>query len=244
MTGRHSLKQFFNFPDKRRGKRKWIAGSAFSIGGGRFGFLMLAILLMILIRPFLEELVAISLLTDLFFIAIFLSGLYAVRGERYRYRLALLLATAGLAARLAHRVYGDPGLNVLSEGLSALFFIHALVSIGAHLLTERKVTRDLIFAAVCAYLLLGLVWAYAYFFLEWVHPGSFKAAEPMEGDLWGFIYYSFVTLTSLGYGDIVAATQPARSLTIVEVVIGQMYLAILLGRLVGVYSAQLLGNGK
>jgi hypothetical protein len=218
------MKQCINPAHGTLGKRR-TAWSVSSLKGGRFGFLMLAILLMILIRPFLEGLPGIELLTDLFFIGIFLSGIYAARGDKYRYRLALLFAGVGLAARIAHRVHGGPVLEFLSEGWGALFFVQALVNIAAHIRAEREVTLDLIFAAVCAYLLLGLVWAYAYYFLETVHPGSFKAAEPLDGDLWAFFYYSFVTLTSLGYGDIVAATRPARSLTIVEVIVGQLYLA-------------------
>lgn len=237
------MKQVVNTADGKKGKQG-LAFSAYMPEAGRFGFLTLAILLMILIQPFLEGLPGVELMMDLFFLGIFVSGVHAARGEKYRYRLALCLAGTGLAARIAYRVHGTPVLEFLAEGLSALFFLGTLVNIVAHIRSERRVTQDLIFAAVCAYLLLGLVWAYAYLFLEAVHPGAFKAAEPMGGDLWEFIYYSFVTLTSLGYGDIVAAIRPARSLTIVEVVVGQLYLAILLGRLVGAYSAQLREDGE
>lgn len=231
------MKQYFDPANKKHfAKRITFWGLS---EGGRFGFLMLAILLMILVRPFLEGFVAVGLVTDLLFLGIFLSGIYAARGGKYRYRLAMLLAGAGLAARIARYAHGGAAIDFLAEGLGALFFIHALANLAAHLRSERQVTLDLIFASVCAYLLLGLVWAYAYYFLEQIRPGSFKAAEPMGDDLWAFFYYSFVTLTSLGYGDIVAATPPSRSLTIVEVVVGQLYLAILMGRLVGAYSAQL-----
>jgi hypothetical protein len=211
---------------------------------GRFGSLMWAIVLMILIRPFLEGAPGMELVTDLFFLAIFVAGVHAARGGQYAYRFALLLAGVGLVARTAHRFSDAPTVNYLAEGCTALFLLHALLNIVAHIRGERQVTRDLIYAAVCAYLTMGVLWGYAYFFLEAAQPGSFKAAEPMGGDLLGFFYYSFVTLTSLGYGDIVAATRPARSLTIVEVVVGQLYLAILLGRLVGAYSAQLRGENE
>lgn len=152
-------------------------------GGDRFGMLMLSILLMILIRPFLEEWVAIGLLTDVLFVGIFLSGIYAARGGKYRYRLALLLAGVGLATRIAHHVHGGPVVAGLAEVTGALFLVHVLVNIADHIRGEREVTRDLIFAGVCAYLLVGMLWAYAYYFLERWHPGSFKATEPLGDDL-------------------------------------------------------------
>ena len=209
---------------------------------GRFRLLTLAILLMILVRPLLEGWIGIRLLTDLLFFGIFLSGIFAARGDKFGYQTALLLSGGALAARTARHLDGVPILVLLSEGLTALFFAHALWNIREHIRTESKVTQDLIFAAICAYLLIGLLWAYAYYFLEQARPGSFKAAEAMVGDLWGFFYFSFVTLTSLGYGDIVAASRPARSLVIVEAVVGQLYLATLIGRLVGAYAAQFRGG--
>lgn len=205
---------------------------------------MLAILLMILIRPFLDRLAGVRLLTDLFFTGIFLSGLYAARGDKYPYRIALGLAAAAFAARIAQHFNESPTLDVLSGGLTALFFVHAVLNIGAYIRAERKVTMDMIFAAACAYLLIGMIFAEAGYLLENLRPGSFKASEPLGHDLWDFLYYSFVTLTTLGYGDIVAATKPARALAIVEAIIGQLYLAVLIGRLVGAYTAELRGSGE
>jgi voltage-gated potassium channel len=221
--------------------RKRIAFSQFPY---RFGFLMLAILLMILIRPLLDGLVGVGLLTDIFFAGIFLSELYAERDSKYPYHVALGLAAAALAARVAQHFTGALVLDALSSGLTALFFVHAVLNIGAYILAARKVSMDVIFAAVCAYLLLGMIFAQACYFLENLRPGSFRMSEPLGRDIWDFIYYSFVTLTTLGYGDIVAATKPARALAILEAIIGQLYLAVLIGRLVGAYTAELRGNGE
>lgn len=205
----------------------------------RFRFLMSAILLMILLRPFLEELAGVTLLTDLFFAGILLSGVYAAQGGKYSYWPALILAGLSLTARGARHFAASPILESVSEGSTALFFVLLLVKIGAYIRTERKVTLDVIFAAVSAYLMLGLIFAEVCRFLEELRPGSFRLAEPGFQDSWEFLYYSFVTLTTLGYGDIVAVSKPARSLAILEAVVGQLYLAVLIGRLVGAYSAEL-----
>ncbi|MGZ8216680.1 potassium channel family protein [Methylomagnum sp.] len=209
----------------------------------RFGILTLAILLMLLVRPFLDGLIGMSLLTDLFFTAIVLSGLYAARGGKYSYRVALGLAVLGFVSKAIYHLQRGEAWDMAAEVLTALFFMHTLANIAAHIRAERKVTLDVIFAAVCAYLLLGLIFAQAFYFLDGVRPGSLKAAEPLGRDLWGYLYYSYTTLTTLGYGDVVAVTKPARSLAMLEAIVGQLYLAVLVGRLVGAYSAELRGEG-
>jgi hypothetical protein len=113
-----------------------------------------------------------------------------------------------------------------------------LVMIWIHIEKAQEVTSDLIMAAACAYILLGLVWAYAYYLLEIFHPNSFKGLENMNKDIWNFYYYSFVTLTTMGYGDILGVTKSARSLSILEAITGQLYLAIMISRLVGLYVSQ------
>lgn len=76
------------------------------------------------------------------------------------------------------------------------------------------------------------------FFVENYHPGSFKMPENLGNEISSFNYYSFVTLTTVGYGDIQALTRPARTLSILEAIIGQLYLVIMISRLVGLHSSQ------
>ena len=136
-------------------------------------------------------------------------------------------------------------LDSLQLGLSAVFLIQLLFMIWIHIGKENEVTIDLIMAAACAYILIGVVWAYAYYLLERFHPHSFKASENMGDDIWNFYYYSFVTLNTVGYGDIVAITKSARALSILEAIFGQLYLAIMISRLVGLHASQAgIGKGK
>ena len=95
----------------------------------------------------------------------------------------------------------------------------------------------MIMGGACAFVLIGIVWAYIYYLLEIFQPNSFKAAEPLGDDLGDFMYYSFVTLTTLGYGDVLAVSKQARGLTILEAIIGQLYLAIMISRLVSRHTS-------
>ena len=214
---------------------------------GRFRFLLLSLMMMIGLRPLLDEWIGARIwadvLTDIFFACILMSGLHALSGQPRQLRFALLLVTATVLLRVLDYTLKIQVLDSLQHGLIAIFLIQMFIMIGTHIEKENEVTIDLIMAAACAYVLLGMLWAHAYYFVENLHPGSFKASENLGDDLWTFYYYSFVTLTSTGYGDVLAITKSARALSIIEVILGQLYLAIMISRLVGLHASQS-GIGK
>jgi len=222
------------------------------IGGreiGRFRFLLWSLMMMIGLRPLLDEWIGeriwADVFTDIFFACILMSGLHAISRQPRELRFALLLVTAIVLLRVFDYTYKIQALYSLQLGLSAIFLIQMFIMIGTHIEKEEEVTIDLIMAAACAYILLGMLWAYAYYFVENLHPGSFKASENLGDDIGNFLYYSFVTLTSTGYGDILAITKSARALSILEVISGQLYLAIMISRLVGLHASQSwIGKGK
>ena len=92
-------------------------------------------------------------------------------------------------------------------------------------------------ATACIYLLLGVIWALVYVFINQVMPGSFsgRITGTVFNQLQDFLYYSFVTLTTLGYGDIVPVRAGARALATFEAIVGQFYIAILVAGLVAAY---------
>ena len=133
----------------------------------------------------------------------------------------------GSTADLDYQVWG------VLTAVVALFILAVVVL--AMVLRPGSVTRRRLEGAVAAYLLLGLAWAGAY---EWValrDPAAFAGAVGTAGDPW--IYYSLVTLTTMGYGDITPVSPVARSLAIAEAFTGQLYLAILISRLVALELA-------
>ena len=109
------------------------------------------------------------------------------------------------------------------------------------LMQVQKVSQDTINAALCVYLSLGVAWGMVYIVLEILAPGAFRIAEfarePQAMAL-EMLYFSMVTLTTLGYGDITPVTPFAKNLSALEAVIGQVYLTILVARLVSLNIAQ------
>ena len=104
----------------------------------------------------------------------------------------------------------------------------------------RRVSGDAIFGAVCGYLLLGIIFSLLFSSIETLSPGSFRlpetagtAALPARLDRGVFNYYSYITLATVGYGDVTPVTPAARTLAWVEAIVGQFYLAVLVAGLVG-----------
>jgi voltage-gated potassium channel len=215
----------------------------------RFRFLLLSLMMVLGLRPLFDEWISSSIwadvLTDIFFAFALMSGLHAISGQPRQLRFALLLVSITILMGLLHYALNNQLFFRLQQGLVGVFLVQMLVMILIHIGQENEVTIDLIMAAACAYILFGMVWAYAYHFVEVLHPKSFTLPWTPGDDLWDFYYYSFVTLTTVGYGDIVALTKPARALSILEALTGQLYLAIMISRLVGLHASQSgIGKGK
>jgi hypothetical protein len=216
---------------------------------GRFRFLLWSLMMMIGVRPLLDEWIGeriwADVFTDIFFAFALISGLHAISNQYRQLRFSLLLISFIIILRSFHYILHTkiPVFDKVQMGVSMIFLVQMLIMIWVHIVKENEVTIDLIMAAACAYILLGMVWAYVYFFMESINPDSFNIIEnPGEG-LLDFYYYSFVTLTTVGYGDILAVTKAARALSILEAITGQLYLAIMISRLVGLHASQA-GNNK
>ncbi|NOQ96300.1 MAG: two pore domain potassium channel family protein [Desulfobacterales bacterium] len=204
---------------------------------GRFLFLLISILLFFVIRPFLTERVGIAYLMEIFLLLIFLSAVYAIRQKKSVFILALFLVLVMEILQLYSYLKGIPSLDMLSNILGGLLLAYTAAIILFHLFREDRITGDMIMGAICAYFLMGLVWAFAYSTLELFQPGSFQMPQGTVNQA-TFAYYSYVTLTTLGYGEITPISAPARSFAILEAMMGQLYIAVLIARLVGIHIAQ------
>ncbi|MGZ8227127.1 MAG: hypothetical protein ACXWT3_10875 [Methylococcaceae bacterium] len=134
-------------------------------------------LLMIGLRPFLDGLIAVSLIADIFFASILFAGVFALSKEKWPLTLALCLAMGIVMIKIAQYFFELTVFDFLNEGISGLFLMQIFVMVMRHIQTETEVTADLLMGAVCRYLLLGVVWAYAYNFLELAHPHFFNGSE-------------------------------------------------------------------
>jgi len=127
-----------------------------------------------------------------------------------------------------------PGYLITSSAFRILFFAGVTVALIYQIAASREVVLSTIVGAVDGYLLLGFMAAAAFTIVELSSPGSVKSAG---GEMAGtdFVYYGFITMTTVGYGDIVPVSSAARSLAVLTAVFGQLYVAILISLLVGKY---------
>jgi len=188
----------------------------------RFSFLLVSIVLFLIVRPFVEDFVRLNFLMEIFVSAILLSGIYAVSEDRISLVFALVTGLPALFANWCFQIFEIPSLLLMYHICAALFFATATIIIIRHLINQKVVTIDLIWGAVCGYFLIGFMWSAIFSLLEGIYPGSFKLGQQVVPDIDSFIYFSFVTLATLGYGDIVPLTEKAQSLAIIETVMGQM----------------------
>ena len=204
----------------------------------RFSFLLISIVLFMILRPFVEDLVSLSFLMEIFVSAILLSGIYAVSEDRVSLVFALLTGVPAILTNWSFQLLKIPSLFLIHHICAGLFFAVATIIIIRHLINQKVVTVDLIWGAMCGYFLIGFMWGDIYSLLETIQPGSFSLGGQGVMDVDNFIYFSFVTLATLGYGDIVPLTQQAQSLTIIETVMGQMYIAVNIAALVAIRISQ------
>lgn len=209
-------------------------------GRGRLLYLFVALVLLVVVHPFFEASPARRPVLLLAALAIPIAGVYAVSDRRRNLVVAAVLCVPGILGSI-QVLAGIPILPggivtvVVSLGSVLLFYAFTLAVVVAHVLSRETISGDTLFGAAAVYLLLGLTWMLACMLLEAVQPGSFNipTQNPNFAD---FLYYSFVTLTTLGYGDITPATARARSLALMEAVTGVLYIAFLVARLVSLYG--------
>ena len=205
----------------------------------RFWLLFIGIILTLAVRPFLEGSFGIRLLSGIFFSFILLACIYSVSDTRSSFLIALFLALPAVCAVWLGVLLRSSSWQIAGGILQIIFWSYTLVVILSHLLRAREVTADTVTGAACAYFLIGLAWSYVFFVLESLSPGSFSLPASQKGaGLNVFIYFSFITLTTTGFGDITPVSNPARSLVILEAALGQLFVAITISILVGTYLSR------
>ena len=169
---------------------------------------------------------------------VFFLGVYAVGRSR---RKLIILIILGLPWLLSEWVFTTSSRTIFT---SMLFFIFVTITILEHILKTKEVTTDTLYGAVCVYLLLGIMWASIYGFLEYVTPGAvFKGSDGLIHTKLStneLMYYSYTTLATIGYGDITSVTPVGRILSVIEAIFGQLYIAFLVARLISIYTTNAL----
>ena len=215
----------------------------------KYTYLLISLMLLLLISPLFEELNFANIVISIFFSAVLISTVYAVSQKKSLFVFSILLLCPALVGSWSVYFVESLSLEIIGRSFSALFLAFSAICMMNHVFKEGHVTADTIAGAICVYLLIGLSWAYLYSVTELVMPGSFIFGPHTTRSTGSFahhksslfFYYSFVTLTTLGYGDISPLSPPARSLSMLEAVIGPVYLTVLVARLV---ALQVTHSGK
>jgi voltage-gated potassium channel len=205
----------------------------------RFPSLLIFIMAILIVGPLFDEFVQLRILMDILWSAVFVSAIYAVSHKKHHIILGVLLALPMLGAIWSSHLVGHHTLQVVGYMCGVAFILFAIVQMLIFIYSHKEVTRDLIIGAAVVYLLMAIMWTFIFIVVETLHPGSFNLPDIKDiADTGHFLYFSFVTLTTLGYGDITPVTKLARSLSTLEAVIGQLYLVVQVAWLVGVHVSQ------
>jgi hypothetical protein len=207
----------------------------------RFGLLFLTLLLAILLPTIMTpDMPGIELLVTVTVTVVVLSGLYAVADNKRHVIFGLILLVPAITLEWLYHGVQARALDMLSAAFSILFFFYLAWLTLLFVLSARRVDANIVFAAICVYLLLGYTCGYAYYLIEAL-VGDLDVIATVTGNV-GYssprseaVYFSFVTLTTLGYGDISPLAPLTRSLAIVEAVSGQLFLVTLIARLVALH---------
>jgi hypothetical protein len=132
--------------------------------------------------------------------------------------------------------YGDY-LYTFTDLLQAIFVGFAIIVISGKIFHEKQVTGELLRGSICIYVMIGFFWSILYQIIYSIDPQTFNNIDP-EIFIQQLRYFSFVTLTTLGYGDITPAYSLTMSLANLEAIVGQLFPAIMIARLVGLYQAE------
>jgi hypothetical protein len=190
-------------------------------------------------RPFLE---------GFLFIAVLVGVIISISTNRLSKIIALGFGIPLASLVVLHAFSDWTWVAILRQLWAAAFLGYAIAMMLLFILTSRCVTFNTVCASLCIYLLLGVLWALGYSVIDHLDPAAFQSSTPNErvgsfmqigkGEPTAVLYFSFATLTTLGYGDIVPVSPIARTLATLEAIAGQLYLAVLVARLVGLHIAE------
>ena len=202
-------------------------------------FLLLSLLLLLFAYPYGQvRPLLILILNGMTLIA----GVYAVSTIRRHVVIAAVISTIQVLSAVIHLKTGSILSDLIAFALIAIFYIYVLAIVLAYVVKGTEVTGDEILGAVSIYLLLGFTWACFYRIVFSLQPEAFSVSETLllstgrsQPD---FVYFSFITLLTVGYGDVRPISGIARSLAMLEGIVGVLYIGVFISRLLSLYKPQ------
>lgn len=204
-----------------------------------FTWLLFALLVFLIVLPIAEDIGIISRRTmrAVMFSSLLAFGVWSLHGFGRIFYVGLGLAIAGIILGLGSLSNASDTLAISSFAVAFGFILIAVWFTGHQIVLDNEINANRVIGAVSLYLLFGVLWAISYAVIEMLVPGSFAGFSEPRSLGWSseWLYFSFVTMTTLGYGDLAPYSTTARTFAYMQAVFGQFYIAILVAGLVSAY---------
>ena len=211
---------------------------ALGLGRHKHSLLLGALVLLLIISPLIEDAGTEGIVLSVLFTLVLIVGTLVVSRVIRDLLVVLVLSATWLYLTWLHPVWSGSLLDEVSGLVLAVCTLYMAAVLLFSVIRAERVTHDVIGGAIAVYFLMGIAWAVIFVLIEGVEPGSFSLAEAGKGTIWDqLLYFSFATLTTLGYGDVSPLSAVARVWEVLEAVCGTLFLAVLISRLVGLYKA-------
>ena len=230
-------------PKKGDATARAAGRSRFHLGARRYSVAQFLVALVVLFvsAPFVEEMEHGLVVETVLVSLVLLSAVPAVGGGRRTLMWAIALVVPALLGRWGHvawsaRIFPEAGLVP-----TLLFILFVVLHLLRFILRAPRVNSEVLFAGVATYLMLGLLWAFAYILVHRMSPNSFtftvgsSDGQTMSG--FNALYFSLITMSTVGYGDIVPVSPVARMLAMTQAMTGTIYMAVLISRLVALHTS-------
>lgn len=200
-------------------------------------YLFCALLLLAVAVPFLEGSPRGREVLNAISLGILIASACAIGRSMRALVIAVLLAAPAVVFQLLSYSYGEPRLNVISQGFAAVFYAVTISYLMVYTLQREVLTMDKLYGVAAVFLMLAILWAYLYNILLWAYPGALtmNGAPINSAPPSSMFYFSVATLTATGMSDILPAHPVARILCAFEMIVGVLFLAVLIARLAGNY---------
>ena len=214
-----------------------------------FGYsgVLLSYVAVFTLLPLLQGYEISEYIVRILFTSTLLFSIYSVANHRVVLWVAAFLALPQLIVDWGFYFDQSQTAQIFKIISLASFYSYVIFFFARHIFTSPVVRANTVLGAICVYLFIGTIWGSLYTLVEYLAPGSFTGLPPtihtteatqIESQFLNLFYYSYITLTTLGYGNIYPSTYLANSLSSAEAIMGQLYLTVLIARLIAQYKAE------
>ena len=208
---------------------------------GYYNYLLILLIILFAFRPY-DKGMAYLAVWKTFFACVILTAIFNCKHHRRVRTLAIILAIPTVLLNWLELIYTSHLCFIFHVLFTIAFLWVCTASILYDVILNAKVTIETLRGVVCAYFMIAFLFAYAYYLTEYLLPGSFHLAFrdvsfiTFSRNLSQMMYFSFVTLLTIGFGDITPLGDISQTLVVIEGIVGQFYIAILVARIVSVYA--------